>query len=297
MGELTIDRFHLKANASFCIREGWLTKGLLNVQKDAAVFTNEEAAIRKLGIGSAMVKSLRNWMQISGLTVEQKTGKRMQYLTEVGKLISERDPYFEDPFSLCYIHYHIVTNKELATVWFLLFNYSDMVRFTKAEMYEELIGQFKQMTDKEFSPKSFEDDCSTALKTYASDDVKQLSPEDNMQCPLVSLSLFTKTAKGYYEKTVPPADMLPASAIHYVIMENANGQEGVSMEKLLSEPCNVGRVFHLTPYRLNVYLDELQSMGALEIQRTAGLNMIYPGKKSSYEIAKDYYYGRNMNNE
>ena len=297
MGEQTIDKFHLKANVSFCIREGWLTKGLLNVKEDGALFCNEEAAIRKLGIGSAMVKSLRNWMQISGLTVEQKSGKRTQSLTEVGDLIFERDRYLEDPFSLCYIHYNVVTDKEMATVWYLLFNHFDMTRFTKAEMYEDLISQFKQMTDKEFSSKSFEDDCSTALKTYTSDDAKQLSPEDNMQCPLANLSLFTKTAKGYYEKTIPSADMLPASAIHYVIMENMNGQDGISIERLLSEPCNVGRVFHLTPYRLNVYLDELQSTGALDIQRTAGLNMIYPGKKTSFEIAKEYYYGRDLRNE
>lgn len=297
MAELLINKFHLKANASFSIREGWLTKGLLNVRDNPETFCDEEAAIRKLGIGSAMVKSLRSWMQISGLTTEQKAGKRTQSLTKIGELIADYDPYLEDPFSLCYIHYHIVTDIEMATVWYLFFNYFDMNRFTKAEMYEDLINQFKQMTDKEFSPKSFEDDCSTALKTYASDDAKQLSPEDNMQCPLANLSLFTKTAKGYYEKTVPPADMLPASSVLFVILDRMDGQDGISIEKLLSDPCNVGKVFHLTPYRLNVYLDELQSIGALDIQRTAGLNMIYPSKKTPYEIAKEYYHGRRMTNE
>ena len=50
-----------------------------------------------------MVKALRYWVQASGLTEEVKVqgNKREQYLTkELGQIIFEKDPYFEDLFSL-----------------------------------------------------------------------------------------------------------------------------------------------------------------------------------------------------
>lgn len=284
-----IDRFKLKSNASFTIREGWLTKGLRHVSENPGVFL-DDAAIETLGVGSAMVKSMRHWMLACGLATEPKTGRRKQELTPLGKLILENDLYFEDFFSLFIIHYHIVTNKELATVWYLLFNHYNANRFTKDNMIESLLALFREMTSKDFAESSFKDDCSAALKSYVSDTTKQSSPEDNMQCPLVSLDLFSKTARNTYEATMPPAVKLHAQAVLYVLLDRMHGRESISLEKLLHEPGNAGRVFHLNAYRLNTYLDELQAEGVLEIQRTAGLNMVYPkAGRTTLDVATDYY--------
>ena len=40
---LKIEKFHLKGNASFAIREGWLAKGMRNVVNDPEVFLKENA--------------------------------------------------------------------------------------------------------------------------------------------------------------------------------------------------------------------------------------------------------------
>ena len=168
MGAEQIKRIRLKANASFSIREGWLTKGLRHVPQTPDVF-QEEKGVEILGIGSAMVKSLRFWMQAAGLTVEGKPkggGKLVQTLTELGQLIYQNDLYFEDYFSLCVVHYHIVSNPEMATVWYLMFNHYPPNRFTKDDLSETLIKTLQEMTEKEFAPASFRDDCATALKTY-----------------------------------------------------------------------------------------------------------------------------------
>lgn len=290
MGAEVLNRFHLKANASFYIREGWLTKGLRHVAENPAVFLDEENAIRTLGIGSAMVKSLRFWMQAAGLTVEPKAGKRLQTLTELGELIHHNDPYFEDDFSLCAVHYHIASNPEMATVWYLLFNCYPAHRFSRDEMVDALQQTLQEMTTKAFASASLKDDCGTALRTYIADHDKQASPEENMQCPLAALNLFVKTSKNTFERTTPPASKLHALSVLYVMLSQMGERDSISLDKLLTEPCNAGKIFHLTSYRLNTYLDELQAGGYLSIQRTAGLNMVYPTPGlTAIGIAQDYY--------
>ena len=289
-GTVKIDRFRLKANASFAIREGWLTKGLRHVAEDPEVFLDETAAMGKLGVGSAMVKSIRYWMQAAGLTTEKKSGRRTQTLTELGQAILNNDRYFEDDFTLCLIHCNLVSDPAMATVWYLLFNCYQPTRFTREDMTETLLQTFRELTEKDFAVSSFRDDCATVLKTYVSDDVRQLSPEDNMQCPLAALNLFTKTTRNIYECTMPPPSKLHALAVLYVMLRQMQGRESISLDRLISEPCGVGKVFHLTPYRINAYLDELQAAGYLRIQRTAGLNMIYPSPGlTPMGIVQEYY--------
>lgn len=284
-----IDKFHLKGNASFTIREGWLTKGMRNVKNDPEVFLKENAT-EILGVGSAMVKSIRFWLQAAGLCTEPKAGRRKQTLTELGKAIMENDPYFEDPFSLYAVHYKIASNAQMTTVWYLLFNYFDAQHFTRDTMVSTLLSTFKEVTSTDFALSSFEDDCAMALKTYVSDRTKLGSPEDNMQCPLTALDLFSKSSRDTYERTIPPVTKLHPFSVLYVMLSAHGGRDGISLDKLLTEPCNVGRIFHLNAYRLNAYLDELQANGMLTIQRTAGLNMIYLNKDlTPIDVVNQYY--------
>ena len=104
--------FKLKGNESFNIREGWLNKGIEAIREDPTVFT-QSTAMDTLGVGSKMVKSIRFWMQATGLAEETRgTGKRRQNLTEdFGKIIAENDPYFEDVATLWLIHSKIIARK------------------------------------------------------------------------------------------------------------------------------------------------------------------------------------------
>lgn len=62
------DKITLKGNGSFYIREGWLTKGLVEIAKNPELFSkkNNEGA-DALGVGSAMSKSIRYWLLTAGL--------------------------------------------------------------------------------------------------------------------------------------------------------------------------------------------------------------------------------------
>ena len=108
-----------RAHDTFAIRKGWLNKGLRNIEKAPDVFISKQNnPMDVLGIGANMVKSLRYWLQATGLTVEPNSGKRTQSLTPIGEIIYNNDPYFEETGSLWLVHYGLATNLEDATSWY-----------------------------------------------------------------------------------------------------------------------------------------------------------------------------------
>ena len=153
--QVRITDFRLKGNASFVLREGWLAKGLRNVEKDPAVFSREEATTI-LGVGSAMVNSIKHWLLASGLIYSKVINRKTAYfLTTFAKIIRKYDPYFEDLFTLYLVHYNIASNTKETTVWYLLFNHFDDTSFTDKGLYEKLLYKFRTMTQSEFSTASF----------------------------------------------------------------------------------------------------------------------------------------------
>ena len=88
-----------RAHDTFFIRKGWLSKGMRNVVANPDVFVTKDKdrnPMDVLGIGSNMVKALRYWLQVVGLTAEPSKGQRVQSLTTFGELVYKHDPYIEE---------------------------------------------------------------------------------------------------------------------------------------------------------------------------------------------------------
>lgn len=123
--------------------------------------------MERLGVGSKMVKSIRYWLQATGLSEERyiNSGRaRAQYLTEdFGKVVQKWDPYFDDIFTLFLLHYHIVSNQNLCMPWSIFFNEYDGQDFTKENMIEVCKDLLDRKMDEgsSFSENSFSDDCSS----------------------------------------------------------------------------------------------------------------------------------------
>lgn len=294
--EDNIVKFRLKAHESFYIREGWLTKGLRNVNKDCRVFIREDAT-DILGIGVSMVKSLRYWLQTSGLTKEVKVegNKREQFLTpELGEIIFQNDPYFEDIFSLWLVHYMLVTNMDNCTSWYLFFNEINSNEFIKEELRNEMMYALNRfINNNTFSESSLFDDCECIIKTYIDDKKENKNPEDNNSSPLSELGLLAKTTlshgKEVIQKIKPSMDKLDKLVVLYIILDNLNGAESISIENILTDKCNAGKVLNLDRNLLNEYLDLLKNADYIGINRTAGLNQVYPKKCSKQDVLKEYY--------
>jgi len=294
--EDNVVKIRLKAHESFYIREGWLRKGIKNVDIDSKAFIKEDAT-DVLGVGSNMVKALRYWLQVSGLTEELKVAgnKREQFLTpEFGQIICDKDPYFEDIFSLWLVHYKIVTNSESCTSWYLFFNEINSNELTKEDLKNEMVYALNRFANNiTFSERSLFDDCDCIIKTYVDNKKEDKNPEDNIACPLNELGLLSRNVlsngKEIIRKIKPSMDKLDKLVVLYIILDNLKGAKSISIENILTDKCNAGKVLNLDRNLLNEYLDLLKISDYIEINRTAGLNQVYPKILDKQEIIIDYY--------
>lgn len=296
-----LTKVKLKGNESFNIREGWLRKGIRCVQDYPTLFSRDDA-MEILGVGSKMVKSIRYWLRTTGLTEERApVGRaREQILTEkFGEVVDQYDRYFDDVFTLFLLHYNIVKNAEgLSVAWDIFFNNYDGQDFTKDNMIEKCKEELNKRLAEgaTFSESLFADDCASILRMYNATDVAE-DPEESLSCPLIELGLIRKSAnkKGTYVKTPPARELLDKMAVLYVILDNIEeGKESVSIESLINDANNIGKVFNLDRVLINEYLDQLRVSGYITLNRTAGLDMVYVNDNRTPEGVMREYYEKRM---
>jgi len=288
-------KVRLKRNESFNIREGWMRKGMKLLPDYPDLFSREDA-MQLLGVGSKMVKSIKYWLIATGLAEEKKVKSKIELVIteEIGEVVNQYDPYFEDLFTLYILHTNIASNLDNATVWYLFFNNYDAKTFTKEDMQNVLDNELKKILDKDvtYSDSLFRDDCGSVIKMYA-DDEDNNDPEDNLSSPLSALGLLVKsqTKKGTFEKTAPRYDKLDCFVILYIMLRNKiEGKDSVSINDLLTGENSAGKLLNLTRPILNEYLDRLRARGYITINRTAGLDMVYFDKDiTAKQVLIDYY--------
>lgn len=85
----------IRAHETFCVRKGWIRKGVKNIILNNRLFTDKEVnPCDVLGIGANMVKSLRYWLNVVGIMEEVPDGnQKIQRLTELGS-VSKSYPNF-----------------------------------------------------------------------------------------------------------------------------------------------------------------------------------------------------------
>lgn len=287
-----------RAHETFFIRKGWINKGLRGVINDGNIFiSKDENPMDVLGIGSNMVKSLRYWLQAVGLTKEPSHGRRVQTLTDLGKMVFDHDRYIEEIGTLQLLHYKLATNPELATSWYFFFNEFNMTEFSR-EDYIEAIQKWIAMQEDEESVavRSLADDfqciINTYLPRYKANPNREVSPENNIDCPLGELGLIDVLGrdKKNYKKAIPPAETLNPYTMLAIIADRADGREEIGLNELLTAPCNIGRVFNLDAITMLDALYRIEKLGAIRISRTAGLDVVRIMEPGSFLEWVDKYY-------
>ena len=250
-----------RGHETFFIRKGWLGKGLKNVADKADVFVTKEVnPMDILGIGSNMVKSLRYWMQAAGLATEPRSGKRVQTLTDLGRIIYQQDPYLEELGTLLLLQYELATNIELATSWYFFFQEFNMQEFTKDDFVRAL-GNYLALNAPEAAPsdRSITDDFNCIASTYIprnKSNPGKISPENNIDCPLGELGLvdIANKEKKVYKKSIPPAKIFHPFIVQAMILRGMDQQKNVSdksqqleieINSLLHGKNSIGKVFNL----------------------------------------------------
>ncbi len=269
------EKIKMKGHESFSIREGWLTKGLIEVYNNPKVFSEKELT-DIFGIGTNMVKSLKYWLQATKLIEESK--KNEYVLSELGQMIFTYDKYIENKFTLYLIHLNLVMNIDKAFIWNLFFNKCHFKSFSKKDLKEQ-ISEILEAENFEFNEKILLDEISVLLKTYTIEE-NEGTPEDNFICPLTELKLIKKVSKDNYQRENTSISNLSKYIVYWTILQQTS-ENNISIDDLIKGNNSICNLLNIDKISLNEYLDILKKENYITINRTAGLNMIYFNKKIS----------------
>ncbi len=270
-----------RAHDTFAIRKGWLHKGMRHVTNNPRIFVDRDInPMDEFGIGANMVKALRYWLQATGLTAEGTGNNRNQHLTPFGELVYENDPYIEEDGTLFLIHYFLASNEDMATAWYFFFNQFKMIEITQDSFVSALKAYLlERLKEGENLPsdRALNDDYDCIIKTYTHS--ANSTPESNMECPLSDIEIVTAVdgKTKTYTKLAPKLTAInPLILLAIIINENAKleGAAEIKISKLENDSCNIGKIFNLDSLAIAIYLDKLQNMGHISVNRTAGLDVI-----------------------
>lgn len=287
-----------KAHESFFIRKGWLYKGLRNIHEQPELFSCKRINPSDvLGIGTNMVRSLRYWLQATGLTNEVLNGGRHQEFTDLANIIWEHDRYMEEMGTLWLLHYKLASNKDDATAWYYFFNEFAMKEFSKDD-FVEMIDLYVQINGGENARSSFEGDFDCLMNTYVSrikSNPEKVHPENNIDCPLGELNLvdIVDKKKKIYRKMAPKRGTLNPLIVLAIIVDHANKNDSgteIKINSILTDKNNAGKIFNLDIIALTEILYELQNLDYIKVNRTAGLDVIKLNEELTLEGVAEAYY-------
>lgn len=283
------NKIKLQGHEKFSLREGWLSKGLIMVEKNPQAFQGKNGP-DIFGIGNNMVKSLRYWMKAFGL-MEEKSLKGAS-LTSFGELIFNNDKYFEDIFTIWLLHSHIVKKIDEATSWYMFFNRMDVEDYEKEQIQQILyreIEKYALRTD--ISSNSVKNDLDVILNMYSKSKVAS-DPEDKNVSPFTQLKLL-KNVDGRYSKTHPDKKLINEWVVLYELSLMLEDKEFISIEDAIEGENGLSKIYQLSTVTANEFFDRLDALEYIRINRTAGLDVIYKAKDfSALDIMEDYYTNR-----
>lgn len=284
-----------RGHETFFIRKGWISKGIKAVERDPSVFVSKDVnPMDVLGIGSNMVMSLRYWLHACGLTEEPASGRKVQKFTALGDAVRENDRYIEELGTLYLLQYRLATNKEMATSWYYFFNEFQSQEFTREDFVSSLQG-YVVANDCSVASRSLNDDFACIINTYVpryKTSPEKVFPENNIDCPFGELGLvdIVNKEKKQYRKAIPSPETFNPWVVLAVVMDQAGSASEVGLNNLLTDRCNIGRVFNLDVITMIDVLRKAEKTGSIKIIRTAGLDVVRLDKHFSFEDCVNNYY-------
>lgn len=237
---------------TFAIREGWLHKGLKLLIEAPDKLVHEFSA-DWLGVGKNMSRSIRHWLEVTGLA-ERVTDKGSQprlKKTKLGQLISERDPYFVDIGTWWALHVNLVAPQTQVYTWKWFFNTFTHSRFERSMCTNRLMRDVEN--SRRPSENTIQRDVGCLLQSYARDiPTEDKDPEDALECPFVELGLLSyfRTSRYYQvhqgEKEIPTHLLGYALSMAFEEVREGEDTVDISVREAVTRSGGPGRAFVLT---------------------------------------------------
>ncbi len=290
----------INKHGSFYIRNGWPTKIIdaMDAQgRNSYIFSpnNELPAVDQIGVGRVMVKALRYWAAVLGITVESKTQQGVLHtLTSFGEMIAEYDPYCQRVGTLWLLHRNLSRSIEEATAWSWAFNMYTAKSFTKDEFVSAFYS-FVQTNGGKYAKSAIEKEFDCFKNTYVSDktfDLDKILDEDTIPF-FAPLRLLEYVGGGHFEKRRISAKDIPIHVFFYCILKDnethlqANTQ--ISIDTLFEEMNQVGRYMNLSYSTLLELLQQIENHKWVSIVNNFGHRYIEIKRNDAAELFVEYY--------
>lgn len=292
----------INKHGSFYIRSGWPTKIIdaMDLQThESYIFSpnNELAAVDQIGVGRVMVKAMRYWAAVLGITNESKTQLGVLHsLTELGRLIMQYDPYCQKVATLWLLHRNLACNLDEATAWSWAYNLYLAKSFTKDEFVSALYS-YVQTNGGKYAKTAIEKEFDCFKNTYVSDktfDLGRILNEDTVPF-FAPLRLLEYTGNGKFEKRRVEAKDIPAEIFYYCILKDnekhLETNKQINIDTLI-EKCNqVGKYMNLGYSTLLELLQSMENKKWITLINNFGNRYIEINKMPDEDFLTNYFRG------
>lgn len=240
---------------TFCIRDGWLHKGLQLTESAPDEWANPQVA-DVLGVGRNMAKSIKHWLVVTGLAEVQQTDSKHRSstlaLTALGSIIQEHDPYFLELDTWWILHLNTIHSKGAGS-WHWFFSMFGIDRFERGACVEHLRRHLTATRKRPPSVKTIERDISCMLAMYSNSIPPATGdPEDALSSPFTELGLMTHfKGSGYFQvnygrKTINPNTFGYALSLSFNDTMSSTEIASVPLYTVGRHPLGPGRAFAMT---------------------------------------------------
>jgi hypothetical protein len=270
-------RYEYGRHETFAVRHGWLGKGVAYMAQEDGNFRDEEAAVVNLGLGTRMVKSLRYWLEASGLAENQRGDEgdrksRRLVPTSFADAVTQRDPYMEYPATWWFVHLHLARRTRSVWGWFFG-DFRERV-FDRSVCVEAYVRHLRLNAANEPTLAAAQRDVACLLLAYAAPvSGERQDPEDGTVSPLRDLGLVLHHGDTNRFERARPLDGIPTEAFLACVAEAAReaDQQALSVAEMLGRRGGPGTVFGLDA-------DAIEGMSVRAVKEYRALGAVAPGQ-------------------
>ncbi|WP_213775710.1 DUF4007 family protein [Bradyrhizobium sp. dw_78] len=259
---------------TFACRYAWLPKAYRAIKADPSAFVDEQAAMVDLGIGKNMVRSLRFWVEATGLAEPEN---RELHLTDFAHAIFGSkgfDPYLEDIRTLWLLHWKLSSRRKGGLfAWRFLLNHWPYPELTRSEALSAFARESAKMGHSH-STITLSQHLDVFLHTYRPTKSANVGIEDSLDGPLVELALLQPVGERKVEgerwesvysfrREAKPevSDALFAYCISEFWETFRPGEKSLTLREIALAPCSPGQVFKLPEDDVRVRLERVGGPG------------------------------------
>lgn len=296
--KIEADNMQINKHGSFYIRNGWPTKIIDAVELDDHIYSpnNELNAVDTIGVGRVMIKAMRYWANVLGITVENKDQNGIYHkLTELGRYISNYDRYCTDRGTLWLLHRNLTLNHEEATAWNWAFNKYSEVSFDKTSFVEAL-QSYLQCNGVVYAHKAVEKEFDCFKNTYVSDQAFSLNKimEEDTVPFFAPLKLIEYKGNGTFEKRRIPAKEIPDDIFTICILldneEHLETNRQLSVDSLYEDENQVGKYMNLSFSVLIELLQRIENLRYIKLTNNFGNKYIEILDASVERLLSSHYF-------